>query len=67
MAIKYLNTTKTSYLDGDVLYSYTTPVARIVGSDLIIDDVYYSHTTSKQITLCARRFALRKVYQQKLF
>ena len=67
MKTKFLNTTKTSYLIGDVLYIYTTPVARVIGSDLLVDDVKYSRTTSKQITQFANRNNLRKVYQQKLF
>ena len=65
--VEYLNTTKTSYLIDNVLYSYTTPVAKISGLDLIVDDIKYSRTTSKQITQCANRFGLRKVYQQRLF
>lgn len=67
MTVKYLNTTKTSYLIDDVLYSYSTPVAKVVGCDLIVDDIKYSRTTSKQITIMARKYGLRKVYQQKLF
>lgn len=67
MSVKFLNTTKTSYLIGDTLYSYSTPVAKVVGNDLIVDDIKYSRTTSKQITMFANKNKLRKVYQQKLF
>lgn len=65
--IKYLNTTKTSYIIGNVLYSYNTPVAKIVGDDLLVDDVYYSVTTSKQITLASRKLCLNKIKVSNLF
>lgn len=64
---RYLNTTKTSYLVDDILYSYTTPVAKISGSDLLVDDVYYSVTTSKQITVASRRLGLNKIKVKNLF
>jgi hypothetical protein len=65
--VRYLNTTKTSYLDGDILYSYNTPVAKVVGHELLVDDVYYSVTTSKQITLASRKLCLNKVKVSNLF
>ena len=65
--VQYLNTTKTSYLIDDVLYSYSTPVAKISGNNLIVDDVKYSRTTSKQITQFANKNCLRKIYQRNLF
>lgn len=64
---RYLNTTKTSYIIGNVLYSYNTPVAKIVGDDLLVDDVYYSRTTSKQITLASRKLCLNKIKVNNLF
>lgn len=65
--IKYLNTTKTSYIVDDVLYSYDTPVAKIVDDDLLVNDVYYSVTTSKQITLASRKLCLNKIKVSNLF
>lgn len=65
--IKFLNTAKTSYLFGDVLYSYETPVAKIDGATLLVDDVYYSRTTSKQITQCAYKLGLTKKRVKNLF
>ena len=65
--IKYFNTTKTSFLVDDVLYSYKTPVARVSGSKLLVDDVFYSVTTSKQITIAARKMSLEKQYVKNLF
>lgn len=44
--IKFLNTTKTSYL---------------------VDDVYYSNTTSKQITQYANKLGLTKKRVKNLF
>ena len=67
MGVKFLNTTKTSYLIDDVLYSYSTPVAKISGNNLIVDDVKYSRTTSKQITQFANKRSLNKIYQRDLF
>ena len=65
--IKFLNTMRTSYLVGDVLYSYSTPVARIDGATLLVDDVYYSNTTTKQITQCANKLGLTKKRVKNLF
>ena len=65
--IKFLNTTKTSYLVGDILYSYETPVAKVDGATLLVDDVYYSNTTSKQITKCANKLGLTKKRVKNLF
>lgn len=65
--ILFFNTTKTSYLVGDVLYSYQTPVAKIEGSKLLVNDVFYSCTTSKQITIAARQLGLEKVRVKDLF
>lgn len=65
--IRILNSTKTSYLVDDVLYSYKTPVAKISGSELLVDDVYYSVTTSKQITVAANKLGLTKKRVQNLF
>lgn len=59
--IKYLNTTKTSYLIDDVLYSYKTPVAKIENGLLLVKDKFYSVTTSKQITIASRKLGLQKV------
>lgn len=64
---RFFNTTKTSYLVGNVLFSYQTPVAKIEGSKLLVDDVYYSVTTSKQITIAARQLGLEKVRVKNLF
>ena len=65
--VRYLNTTKTSYIIGNVLYSYSTPVAKISGNDLLVDDVFYSVTTSKQITLASRKLCLNKIRVSNLF
>lgn len=65
--IKFLNTTKISYLINDVLYSYKTPVAKVDGATLLVDDVYYSNTTSKQITQCANKLGLIKKRVKNLF
>lgn len=65
--VRYLNTTKTSYIIGNVLYSYNTPVAKIIGNDLLVDGVYYSRTTSKQITLASRKLCLNKIRVSNLF
>ena len=65
--IRFFNSTKTSYLVDDVLYSYKTPVAKISGSELLVDDVYYSVTTSKQITVAANKLGLTEKRVQNLF
>lgn len=65
--IKFLNASKTSYLVGNVLYSYKTPVAKVDGTTLLVDDVYYSNTTSKQITQCANKLGLTKKRVKNLF
>lgn len=65
--IKFLNTTKTSYLVNDVLYSYKTPVAKVDGTTLLVDDVYYSVTTSKQIYNCAYKLGLTQKRVKNLF
>ena len=65
--IRFFNSTKTSYLVDDVLYSYKTPVAKISGPELLVDDVYYSVTTSKQITIAARKLGLTEKRVQNLF
>lgn len=67
MTTKYLNTTKTSYLVDDVLYSYKTPVAIIAGDKLLVDNKFYSVTTSKQITLASRKLGLQKIKRDNLF
>ena len=65
--VRCLNTTKTSYIIENVLYSYSTPVAKISGNDLLVDDVFYSVTTSKQITLASRKLCLNKIRVSNLF
>lgn len=65
--IKFLNTTRTSYLVDDILYSYETPVAKIDGATLLVDDMYYSVTTSKQISNCAYKLGLIKKRVKNLF
>ena len=65
--IKFFNTTKTSYQIDDVVYSYSTPVAKISGNDLLIDDVFYSRTTSKQLGVIANRYGLNKIKVKNLF
>lgn len=64
--VRYLNTTKTSYLIDDVLYSYKTPVARIDGDRLLVKDKFYSVTTSKQITIASRKLGLQKVKVEEI-
>jgi len=44
---KYLNTTKSLWLDGEIIGSYSTPIGIIKDYEILYTDRKYSVTTSK--------------------